>query len=72
MKAMPIKKIYLAPLMIVAGDHARNDLAGPDEDSWDFILRNEGYETEVRLKGMGEIDKVAEMFVEHLEKARPI
>ncbi len=72
MKALPIKKIYLAPLMIVAGDHARNDLSGPDEDSWDFILRNAGYETEVRLKGMGEIDKVAEMFVEHLEEARPI
>ena len=41
------KKIVLAPFMIVAGDHARNDLAGAEADSWDSILKADGFETEV-------------------------
>ena len=56
--------------MVVAGDHARNDLAGSDEDSWDSVLKAEGFETEILLKGMGEIDAVAELFVEHLRAAQ--
>lgn len=67
-----IKKIHLMPLMIVAGDHARNDLAGAEADSWDSILRKEGFETEIILKGLGEIDAIADMFVEHLKRARNI
>ena len=51
------------PLMIVAGDHARNDLAGAEADSWDSILKADGFETEVIMKGLGEIDAIAEMFV---------
>lgn len=65
-----IRKVYLMPLMIVAGDHARNDLAGAEAESWDSILKREGFETEVILKGMGQIDGIAEMFVEHLKKAK--
>lgn len=64
-----IKKVYLAPFMIVAGDHATNDLAGEEEDSWKSILTKAGYEVEVILKGMGELDAIAEMFVEHAKKA---
>ncbi len=56
------------PLMIVAGDHARNDLAGAEADSWDSILKADGFETEVIMKGLGEIDAIAEMFVKHLKK----
>ena len=58
--------------MVVAGDHARNDLAGAEEDSWDSILQAEGFETEVILKGLGEIDAIAEMFVNHLKSAQEI
>ena len=41
LKLREIKKVYLMPLMVVAGDHARNDLAGEDEDSWDSMLKAE-------------------------------
>ena len=72
LKLRQIKKVYLMPLMIVAGDHARNDLAGAEEDSWDSILKAEGFETQIILKGMGEIDAIAEMFVEHLRQAKSV
>lgn len=65
-----IKKVHVMPLMIVAGDHARNDLAGAEADSWDSILKREGFETDVILKGLGEIDAIADMFVKHLKKAQ--
>ena len=66
------KKIVLAPFMIVAGDHARNDLAGAEADSWDSILKADGFETEVIMKGLGEIDAIAELFVKHLKKAESL
>ena len=72
LKLRQIKKVYLMPLMIVAGDHARNDLAGAEEDSWDSILKAEGFETQIILKGLGEIDAIAEMFVEHLRQAKAV
>ncbi|MDO5146237.1 MAG: precorrin-2 C(20)-methyltransferase [Eubacteriales bacterium] len=72
MKKRNIKKVTLIPLMIVAGDHARNDLAGEDADSWDSILKAEGFETKVLLKGMGELDAVANMYVEHLKNAKQL
>ena len=65
-------KIYVTPFMIVAGDHARNDLAGAEADSWDSILKADGFETEVIMKGLGEIDAIAEMFVKHLKKAESL
>ena len=72
MRIRGIRKVYLMPLMIVAGDHARNDLAGAEADSWDSLLRAEGFETEIILKGMGEIDAIAGLFVEHLKDAEEI
>lgn len=72
MRIRGIRKVYLMPLMIVAGDHARNDLAGAEADSWDSLLRAEGFETEIILKGMGEIDEIAGLFVEHLKDAEEI
>lgn len=72
MKIRGIRKVYLMPLMIVAGDHARNDLAGAEADSWDSLLQAEGFETEIILKGMGEIDAIAALFVEHLQAAKPV
>ena len=72
MKIRGIRKVHLMPLMIVAGDHARNDLAGAEEDSWNSLLQAEGFETNIVLKGMGEIDGIAQIFVEHLEAAEQI
>ena len=66
------KKVVLAPLMIVAGDHARNDLAGPDSDSWKSRLECAGYRTEVIMAGLGEYPEIQEMFVRHAAEAESI
>ncbi|MBR0204424.1 MAG: sirohydrochlorin cobaltochelatase, partial [Synergistaceae bacterium] len=60
-----IKKLVLSPLMIVAGDHANNDLAGKDdEDSWLNVLKANGYEDiSTYLVGLGEDDNIASDFV---------
>jgi len=63
------QKIILLPLMIVAGDHATNDMAGDEEDSWKTMLKKEGYEVECILKGLGEYAEVQQMFVEHTQDA---
>lgn len=60
-----IKKLVLSPLMIVAGDHAHNDLAGEDdEESWINVLRSEGYsDISTYLVGLGEDENIARQFV---------
>lgn len=64
-----INKVYLIPFMIVAGDHAQNDLAGEEESSWKSLLEKNGYKTEVILKGLGEYKEIAELFVKHCKNA---
>lgn len=61
-----ITRVYLAPFMIVAGDHAQNDLAGDEEDSWKYLLLQEGYDTEESLTGLGEYAEIAALFAAHL------
>ena len=63
------KKIVLAPFMIVAGDHAQNDLAGEDPDSWMNRLSSEGYEVTPVLKGLGEYPKIRQILVDHVQQA---
>lgn len=62
-------KVVLVPLMIVAGDHANNDMAGDEEDSWKTQLKKEGYEVECVIKGLGEYEGIQNMFVEHCQNA---
>jgi sirohydrochlorin cobaltochelatase len=52
LKQLKIKKIYLVPLMSVAGDHAKNDMAGDKPESWKSILTQNGYQCESILKGV--------------------
>ena len=66
------RKVTLAPLMIVAGDHAVNDLAGNTPDSWQKQLEAGGYTTEVILAGLGEYKEIQDMFAEHAEHAQNI
>lgn len=61
-----IKKVWLMPLMAVAGDHAKNDMAGSEEDSWKSVLENKGYQVHVVLKGMAEYDNVVDIWIKHL------
>lgn len=67
MKEKDFKRILLKPLMIVAGDHAKNDMSSDDEDSWKTMLKNEGYEVTSVLKGMGEYEFIRKMFMDKLE-----
>lgn len=61
------KKVVLAPFMIVAGDHAKNDMASNDSDSWYSQFKAEGYEVEPVLKGLGEYPGIRKLFIEHLK-----
>ncbi len=63
------KKVVLEPLMLVAGDHANNDMAGDEEDSWKSVLTKEGFEVECLLRGMGELPAIQEMYVSHVADA---
>lgn len=66
------QKIFLAPLMIVAGDHAQNDMAGEDEDSWKSQLERKGFQTVCVLKGLGEYPQIREIFVRHAQQAEKL
>lgn len=68
-KAGGYKRVVLEPLMVVAGDHANNDMAGDEEDSWKTILTNEGFEVVPVLRGLGEIEAVQKIFVDHVKNA---
>ncbi len=63
-------KVVLLPLMVVAGDHASNDMAGDEEGSWKTEFEKVGYEVECVLKGLGEYSGVQQMFVDHAAKAK--
>ena len=63
------QKVILAPLMVVAGDHASNDMAGDEEDSWKTILTQAGYEAECVLEGMRQNPAIRALYVEHVGAA---
>ncbi len=63
------KHVTLAPLMLVAGDHAVNDMAGDDPESWASILRADGLEVSCNLVGMGEIPGIRGIYIDHAKKA---
>lgn len=63
------EKVVLQPLMVVAGDHANNDMAGDEEDSWKNVLEGEGYEVECILEGLGQIPAIRDIYVEHVKSA---
>ncbi|MFA6567812.1 MAG: sirohydrochlorin cobaltochelatase [Victivallales bacterium] len=67
-KEKKIKKVYLMPFMSVAGDHAKNDMAGDDPDSWKSILAKNGIESVPVMKGMAEYDEIVNIWLEHLDK----
>ena len=68
-KASDVKKVRLVPFMVVAGDHAMNDMAGGEEDSWKSLLEAEGYEVTCVLKGLGEYKGIQKLYAEHARQA---
>ncbi|MBQ7585526.1 MAG: sirohydrochlorin cobaltochelatase [Desulfovibrionaceae bacterium] len=65
LKAHHIKQVLLRPLMVVAGDHARNDMSGPEEDSWASRLKASGFEVSVNLEGLGVLPEVGSLYIKH-------
>ena len=62
-------KVILRPLMVVAGDHANNDMAGDDEDSWKSLFEAAGFEVSTQVYGMGEIEAIQQIYVAHTAAA---
>ncbi len=69
LRRIAVRRVVLTPLMVVSGDHAANDMAGKDPDSWESRLRAEGYQVECVLRGMGEYPQIQQLYVEHLREA---
>ena len=68
-KAAGYTKVVLRPLMVVAGDHANNDMAGDDEDSWKSMVEAAGLTVECQIAGLGRIDAVQELYIAHTQAA---
>ncbi|AKA72200.1 sirohydrochlorin cobaltochelatase [Clostridium scatologenes] len=66
MKQKGIEEVTLMPFMLVAGDHAINDMAG-EEDSWKIQLEEEGFKVNVYLHGLGENKAFQDIYVEHIK-----
>jgi sirohydrochlorin cobaltochelatase len=68
LRSRNVGKVYLVPLMSVAGDHARNDMAGDGPDSWKSILTKNGYKCEVIMKGTADCPGVLDVWLDHLQE----
>ena len=64
-------KVVLRPLMVVAGDHANNDMAGDDEDSWKsmFVASGDFDTIDAQIAGLGRIPAVQELYISHTKEA---
>ena len=63
------ERVVLEPLMVVAGDHANNDMAGDDADSWKSTFEAAGYEVVPVVRGLGELEAIQKIYVQHAQAA---
>ena len=63
------ERVVLQPLMIVAGDHANNDMAGDEEGSWKTTFEAAGYQVECLVNGLGELEEIQNLLVAHAQAA---
>ncbi len=68
-KAAGYTNVVLRPLMVVAGDHANNDMAGSDDDSWKTMFEAAGFSVDCQIHGLGEIADVQALYVAHTKAA---
>ena len=68
-KAAGYTNVVLRPLMVVAGDHANNDMAGSDDDSWKTLFEAAGFTVDCQIHGLGEIADVQALYVAHTKTA---
>jgi len=66
--------VVLRPLMVVAGDHANNDMAGDEEDSWKSMFKASGYfeNVDAQIEGLGRIKAIQQIYIEHIKNAQPL
>ena len=68
-KEAEYKKVTLIPMMVVAGDHAHNDMAGDEGDSWKTLFKAQGLDVDYIMKGLGEMPSIRAQFIEHAQNA---
>lgn len=66
-KKRGIKKVLLMPLMLVAGNHAINDMTSEKDNSWKSMLEAEGIEVKLWTKGLGEVDEFAQLYIDRVD-----
>ena len=69
LKHAGIKKVTLIPFMVVAGDHAVNDMAGEEKESWKSLMEKDGIEVITIFRGLGEVDSWADIYVQNFKDA---
>ena len=69
LKGSRAKKARMLPFLLVAGGHAENDISGAGQESWKSVLEREGFEVAVRLCGLGEMEGIVSIFLEHTRSA---
>ena len=67
LKRKNIDEVTLAPLRVVAGDHAKNDMASDEEGSWKSMLEKEGIKVNIYLKGLGENERFNQLYINRIE-----
>lgn len=66
------ERVVLRPMMIVAGDHAVNDMAGNGGDSWKSVFTAAGYEVVSEIKGLGELEGIQQLLTKHAKEAKTL
>lgn len=69
LKESGLKKVVIAPFMVVAGDHANNDICGDEDDAWKTMLTKEGFEVVPLVEGIGQNPEIRKIYVEHVRNA---
>lgn len=69
LKETDVQRVHLAPFLLVAGDHANNDMAGDDKSSWKSVLEAAGYEVICHIRGLGEYPGIRSIYLQHLKEA---
>lgn len=68
-KDAKVSKVVLQPLMVVAGDHANNDMASDEDDSWKTRFTSAGFQVETLIEGLGQNPEIQQIYVEHARAA---
>ena len=68
-KAAGYTNVVLRPLMVVAGDHANNDMAGSDDDSWKSMFEDAGFTVDCQIAGLGGIADIQALYIAHTQAA---